>query len=122
METTNQVMTTFMTGNDFINIIKLNTCFKTSTGTCIDLILTNKPKSFQNTGMIEAGVRDHHLLIFSFLKTSFTKMQPNKLSYRKYKSFDKIKFLKDASNLPEKTNYTEWENQFLRGLDKHAPL
>ena len=73
MEPTNQEMTTFMADNDFINIIKSNTCFKTSTGTCIHLILTNKPKSFQNTGVIETGVSDHHLLIFSILKTSFTK-------------------------------------------------
>ena len=48
MEPTNQEMNTFMCDNDFINIIKSNTCFKISTGTCIDLILTNKPKSFQN--------------------------------------------------------------------------
>ena len=56
MEPTNQVMNTFIADNDFNNIIKLNTYFKTSTGTCIDLILTNKPKRFQNTGVIETGV------------------------------------------------------------------
>ena len=50
MEPTNQLMTTFMAVNDFINIMKLsNTCFKTSGGTCIGLMLTNKPKKFQNT-------------------------------------------------------------------------
>ena len=49
-------------------------------------------------------------------------MPPNKLCYRKYKSFDKIRFLKDISNLPERTNYPEWENQFLKVLNKHAPL
>ena len=122
IEPTNQEMTTFMSDNDFINIIKSNTCFKTSTGTCIDLILTNKPKSFQNTGVIETGVSDHHLLIFSFLKTSFTKMPPNKLCCCKYKSFGKMRFLKDVSNLPQKANYTEWENQYLRMLNKHVPL
>ena len=73
MEPTNHEMTTFISGNDFINIIKSNTCFNLSTGTCIDLILTNKPKSFQNTGVIETGVTDHHFLMFSFLKTSFAK-------------------------------------------------
>ena len=116
MEPTNQEMTTFMSKNDFINIIKFNTCFKISTGICIDLILTNKPKSFQNTGVIETDVSDHHLLIFSFLKTVFTKMPPNKLRYCKCSSFDKIRFLKYVSNVPEKTNYTEWENQFLKVL------
>ena len=64
----------------------------TSTGTCIDLFLTNKPKRFQNTGVIEIAATDHPLLTFSFLKTSFTKTPPNKLRYRKYKSFDKIGF------------------------------
>ena len=102
--TLNQGLITFISDNDFINIIKSNTCFKTSTETYIDLILTIKPKRFQNRGVIEIGVSDHHLLIFSFLKTSFTKMPPNKLRYRKYKSFDKIRFLKDVSKLPEKTN------------------
>ena len=115
-------MITFMSDNDFINIIKSNKCFKTSTGTCIDLILTNKPKSSQNTGVIETGVSDHRLLIFSFLKAPFTKMLSNKLLYRKYKSFDKIRFLKDVSNLIEKTNYTGWENQFLRVFNKHTPM
>ena len=49
-------------------------------------------------------------------------MPPNKLHYRKYKSFDKMRFLKDVPNLPEKTNYIEWENQFLRVLNKNTPL
>ena len=46
-------------------------------------------------------------------------MPPNKLRYRKYKSFHKVRILKNVSNLPEKTNYTEWENQFLRVLNRH---
>ena len=30
--------------------------------------------------------------------------------------------LHKKNKLPEKTNYTKWENQFLRVLNKHAPL
>ena len=71
---------------------------------------------------VETGVTDHHLLIFSFSKTFFTKMQPNKLHYRKYKLFYKIVLLKYVPNLPGKKSYTEWENHFLRVLNKHAPL
>ena len=77
-------MTTFVVENDFIN--------KTSTETSIGLIITNRTKSFQNTGVIEIDVSDHHLLTVSFLKVSFTEMPPNKLHYCKYKSFDKIGF------------------------------
>ena len=57
-------MTAFISENDFINII---TSFKTSTGTCIDIILTNKPERFQNTGVIETGdsdkIRTHNHLV-----------------------------------------------------------
>ena len=70
--------------------------------------------------MIETGASDHGLLIFSFLKTSFTKLLPNKLRYSKKKSFDEIEFSKDVSNLPEKTNYAKWENHFIRVLNRHA--
>ena len=77
-------MTTFVVENDFIN--------KTSTETSIGLIITSRTKSFQNTGVIEIDVSDHHLLTVSFLKVSFTEMPPNKLHYCKYKSFDKIGF------------------------------
>ena len=66
MESTNQEMTTFMADNDFINIVKSSTCFKTSTGPCIDLILKNKPKRLQNAGVMETGVSDHRLFILTF--------------------------------------------------------
>ena len=36
-----------MPDNGFINIIRSNTYFKTSTGTCIDVILTNNQKLFR---------------------------------------------------------------------------
>ena len=49
------------------NIVKKNTCFtKTNTST-IDLLLTNKPMSFQVTKTIEAGLSDCHKLISSFI-------------------------------------------------------
>ena len=80
--------------------------FQTSVGTCLDLFLTNERKSFQNTGVRETDVSNQHLLKFSFLKITFTKMPPNKLRYRKYKLFDKTMFSKDISNLPEKKQIT----------------
>ena len=46
MEPTNQVMTTFMADNDFVNSVKSKTWFKTSTGTCIYIFLINKSKCF----------------------------------------------------------------------------
>ena len=59
------------------DIIKPNKYFKTSVATCIDLILANKLKSFQNAVVMKTGVSDHHRLIFSFLKNFFRKIPSN---------------------------------------------
>ena len=92
MHPTNQILKTFLEDNSFVNQMKFNTCFKSKPGSSIDLILTNKPKRFQNSGVMETGVSDHHDLIFSILKTTFAKMPPNKLKYRNYNKF-KFKML-----------------------------
>ena len=122
MQPANQILKTLLDDSSFVNLIKSNTWFKSKPGSCIDLILTNKPKSFQNSGVMETGVSDHHAFIFPFLKTTFTKMPPNKLQYRNYKKFEVHSFLQDVEQLPEKIGYTEWEKDFVKTLNKHAPL
>ena len=43
------------------NLIKDNTCFKNpSKPSCIDLIITNRPKRFQNSVTVENGLSDFH--------------------------------------------------------------
>ena len=49
------------------NIVKKNTCFTKTNKSTIDLLLTNKPMSFQVTKTIEAGLSDCHKLISSFI-------------------------------------------------------
>ena len=47
----------------FASLIKDHTCFKSvENPSCIDLILTNMPKSFQNPMVIETGLSDFHKL------------------------------------------------------------
>ena len=56
------------------NLVKDPTCYKNpSKPTCIDLILTNFPKSFQHTQTIETGLSDFHKLTLTVLKTHFQK-------------------------------------------------
>ena len=107
MQPTNQVLKTFLEDNNFVNLIKFNTCFKSEPGTCIDLILTINPKSFQNKGMMKSGISDHHALMFSFLKTTFTKMLPNKFQYRNNKQFEAHSFLLNDGHLREKISCTD---------------
>ena len=80
------------------------------------MILTNKPKRIQNSGVMETGISDHQALIFSFLKTTFSKMPLIKLQYRNYKKFEVHSLLQDIEQLPEKISYTEWEKGFVKTL------
>ena len=48
------------------DLISSSTCFKSLSGTSIDLFLTNRTKSFHNTAIAETGRSDHHKLITSF--------------------------------------------------------
>ena len=116
MQPTNQILETFLEDNTFVNLIKSNKCFKSKPGSCIDLILTNKPKRIQNSGVMETGISDHQALIFSFLKTTFSKMPLIKLQYRNYKKFEVHSLLQDIEQLPEKISYTEWEKGFVKTL------
>ena len=92
LEPTNEVMINFMDNQNFINLIKNNTCFK-GMGSWIDLILANRKYCFKNTSFYETGISDHHHLIFSLMKTIFVSEEPKKFVYRDYKTF-LIKVLK----------------------------
>ena len=63
-------MREFVDLHNLINLIKTTTCFK-GTGSSNDLLLTNQKYSFKNTNALDTGLSDHHLLIYSMLKTSF---------------------------------------------------
>ena len=51
------------------NLVKGNTCFSKNNKSTIDLLLTNKPKSFQVTNTTETGLSDCHKIISSFMKS-----------------------------------------------------
>ena len=67
------------------------------------LLCSNSPDSQQTQ------IHDHHALIFLLLKTTFTKIPPNKLQYRNYKKLEVHSFLQDVKQLPEKISCTKWE-------------
>ena len=54
---------------NFRNLTKEPTCYKNPLNpSCIDLIITNKPNSFQDTNVIKAGLSDFHKLTISVMK------------------------------------------------------
>ena len=49
-------------------------------------------------------------------------MPPNKLQYRNYKQFEGHSSLQDVEQLPQSISNTEWKKDFVKTLNKHAPL
>ena len=110
------------------SLIKVPTCFKsTENPSCIDLMLTNRPHSFQNSTVIETGLSDFHLLTVTVLKTTFKKMPPKVIKYRKFKNYshfhfqEELKFSLNGIDLNQISN-DEYVSLLMEILEKHAPI
>ena len=67
---------------------KQSTCYKNlEISSCIDLILTNKAKSFQSTCALGTGSSDCYRMTISVIKMHFCKL-PQVISYRGFKKFE----------------------------------
>ena len=92
-EVSNSFMEQFCASYNLKSLIKEPTCFKSvDNPSCIDLILTNHLKCFQNSGIYETGISDFHRLTCTVLKTYFHKAKPRIIKYRDYKHFDNNDF------------------------------
>ena len=56
-------------------LVKKPTCFKSQDGTLIDLMLTNRQRSFLKSQNFEIGLSDCHKLFGSILRASFKKFR-----------------------------------------------
>ena len=117
---------------DLFNLTKLirnETCFTRDHKSAIDLIVTNEPKSFQNTCITETGLSDFRTLMLTFFKTQVTHLKPKIISYRNYKHFEDTRFLEDLNSIdvslntdePNK-NYSSITDKFPNVVNRHAPL
>ena len=110
------------------NLVKQKTCFKNPENpACIDLILTNFPRSFQNSNVFETGLSDFHKLTTTVLKQYFPKLKPKVVNYRDYRKFRNEEFRAQLDNeiLKHDINNMEYQpflNIFLEVLNKHAPM
>ena len=60
--------------------------------TCIDLILTNVPRMFQSTCVLETGLSDFHLMTVTVMWKTFRKIRPRIINYRSYRDFSNETF------------------------------
>ena len=128
IEADSKEMSSFCDTFHLISFIKERTRYKNlDNPSCIDLILTNKPLSFQNSCVVETGLSDFHRMMLTVTKMTFQKRKPRVINYRDYKHFNNEMFRDDL--LSEILNsYLEFDNSFDEFLNvcrstlvQHAP-
>ena len=81
-------MISFCETYNLTNLIKQPTCYKNPDNpTCIHLILTNFPRTFQSICVIETGLPDFHLTTLTIMRKTFKKQRPRIIDYRSLKTF-----------------------------------
>ena len=110
-------------------MINKPTCYKNpEKPSCIDIILTNCPRSFQNSCVIETGLSDFHKIVTTVMKTTFRKTEPKVIKYSDYNLFCNDTFREYLQNIVSKnlkSNYDDHYNNFAisckNGLDEIGP-
>ena len=70
------------------NIVKDKTCFKNPRNpTCIDMIITNRPKSFQESEVVETGLSDFHKMSLTVMKVFYNKKPRKSFNIESIKIF-----------------------------------
>ena len=89
----NAVLKDFCNLYNLTSLINKATCYKNPNNpSCIDLLLTNFPKNFQNSSVIETGLSDFHKMVVTVMKTNFRKLEPKIINYRNYRYFSNDRF------------------------------
>ena len=121
-------MSNFLNTYHLKNIVKQKTCFKNpDRPSCINLILTNFSRSFQDTCTVETGLSDFHKLVVTVLKLYFPKQKPNIQTFRDYKRFQNGLFRSELDYELSKLDVCNLElehflNIFIEILNKHASI
>ena len=116
---------------DLTNLVKETTCHSQGNSSLVDVILTNRSKSFLHTTVIHNSISDVHSMVTTKLKCSIPNRKPRSIRYRCTKNFNKHDFLADLEEagleecaLVENTN-SAWKfltDKFKSIIDIHAPV
>ena len=108
------------------NIVKDKTCFKNPINpACIDLIITNRLKSFQESYVIEIGLSDFHKTSLTVMKVFYSKQKLKIIQYRKYKDFSNEVFMHEfesALSRFSQISFGTFKSIVDNILQKHAPI
>ena len=112
---------------DLTNLVKVPTCYKNLKDILLDILLTNKPNSFQKTIVCDTSLSDCHMLIATTFRSTFIKLLLKTVKGRSHKN--ETVFLHE---LDQKLNqedlyrsndsYLKLTKIFSSTFDKHAPI
>ena len=123
MTPNNPKLSELIADHELCTLISEPTCFKSINPTCIDNFLTNKKTRFMKTLTFETGVSDHHKLIGTMLRSTFTKGKPKEMFYRCYRNFDNKKFEEELQKqLLSVSDFESFQFAFKVILNQFAPL
>ena len=123
-----KLMNDFCETYDLVNLINKPTCYKNPNNpSSIDVILTNRKSSFQNSMTIETGLSDCHKMTVTVLKTHCKKLDPLIINYRNYNHFNEEAFREDLRRQLEVLDndtiiYDEFRVIFMTTLNWYAPM
>ena len=123
-------MKSFCDNYSLKSLIRQPTCYKNfEKPTCIDLILTNIPHSFQSTCAIETGLSDFHLMVLTVIRKNFKKVKPRIINYRSYDNFSNEYYRNCLFNELKRETFDNNDREFenfcnisIKLLNKHAPI
>ena len=102
--------------------MKVPACYENpNSPSCIDLILTNKPRKFQNSCESETSLSDFHKMTDTSLKMQFRRLKPRVLFYIDYTKFSNETFINSLKARLNIKSISPDENRFLNFSNNHAP-
>ena len=114
---------------DLENLVKSPTCFQGENPSSIDVMLTNKNRSFINTKVVATGLSDCHGMITTMLRTHVKNIKPTIIKYRSFKHFNEQSFLLELEECMQNRDFENeiepfesFLNDFQNIIDHHAPL
>ena len=106
------------------NLIHKFTCYKNpNKPTGIDVMLTNKPRFFKKSSVLETGLSYLHKITFTVMRAYFVKQTPKVVLYCDYKKFSNDLFRNDIVQAQALTDTKEnVQTNIVNIFNEHAPL
>ena len=118
-----QHMQSFCDNYSLKSLIRQPTCYKNfGKPTCIDLILTNMPRSFQGTFVIKTGLPVFHLMTLAVIRKKFKRIKPRIINYRPYNNFSNEYYRKCLFNELKREIFVNNDQGFEKFCDMSIQL